>query len=350
MRNLITSAIALTALAVSACDTPTQPALNPAHAAPNADLVSFADGLGYTMVDISNWYGTSEATGINAGGTIVGYHGNVGWETGFILTGQTYTSISPPLGFSNTRPTDINDNGVVVGYSTDYYNSAKWIGWVKLPGQSPTALNKGTCAVTSADGINNVGDVVGMCDSKPALWHDLGASSPVILKSLSDASPTGEARDINDAGIIVGRTKAPGFWGNNAPVYWTSPSQPGLVTISGSLGGEAVSINKYSAVVGTYNTQSQGYGFQYGFIVPTKIYAGFPRAISDRGRVVGVRSGLPPRAFTVSSASTTEALLPVPGTGQSVASAVNTCGTVVGSYNDGALTHAVKWTKPFCDQ
>jgi uncharacterized membrane protein len=346
-RRIVGAAIAIAALAVSACDEPTEPSRTASRAAPSEDLMVFP--VGYSMIDLSNWPGSSDATSINAAGTIVGYHGEPGWESGFILSGGTYTSIAPLPTFSNSVPTDINDNGVVVGYSSDYYNFARWVGWVKLPGEAPKPLNQGPCVVTTANAINNVGDIVGFCDSRPAVWHYNGAFTPATLKTLSASDPTGEAKDINDNGLIVGITRSDAL-GADAAVYWFTPTEPHLIAVYGATSSRAASVSNVSGVAGSYSQGSTQHGFVFGFYVPTKLFDDPAWAISDKGRAIGVKLGSPARAFTAAPGSTTEQLLPVPGSGTSLARAVNDCGTIVGAYYSGSATHAVKWTKTFCDQ
>ena len=63
----------------------------------------------------------TNATGINASGTIVGFYEAAGVTHGFLLSGGTYTTIDP-LGAMSTTAQGINDMGQIVGQYTDASN------------------------------------------------------------------------------------------------------------------------------------------------------------------------------------------------------------------------------------
>jgi probable HAF family extracellular repeat protein len=260
--------------------------------------------------------------------------------------GQTFTDIPWYTDALVNSATDINDNGDVVGYALELF-PGRYVAWIKHPGYPPQPLDRGTCTQTAANGINNLGDVVGWCDNRPALWTS-PAASPVILKSLNAGDPTGVAMDIDDAGLMVGMTRSSA----NAivAVYWSGPSSPFAMNGPPANPSRAVRTNTALSAVGRYGDGTTQHGFVWRFGGSPTLLSGPATGISDKGRVVGVTADENGRAFTVSPGSTTEALLPIPGTGTSDAHGVNTCGTVVGSYKSGSAAHAVMWTKPFCDQ
>jgi probable HAF family extracellular repeat protein len=106
------------------------------------------------------------ATGINAGGEIVGFYYNNGsgfpglGAQGFLYNSGTYITLDDPLGVNGTFAYGINDLGEVVGFYYDATNTAHGFAYdggtyVTLDGP----LSGSTDVI--AHGINDAGQIVG---------------------------------------------------------------------------------------------------------------------------------------------------------------------------------------------
>src|SRR5712671_1363494 len=74
----------------------------------------------YTTLDEPNQVGlTTQVTGINDAGQIVGFYSDASNDAGFLLSGGTYTNFDDPLGANGTFATGINDVGQIVGSYLD---------------------------------------------------------------------------------------------------------------------------------------------------------------------------------------------------------------------------------------
>ena len=153
------------------------------------------------------------------------------------------------LGGGLSWPLDINDDGLIVGYGETQpdmpfgpIHAFVWDGvmhdlGVAAPGDSSVAL-----------GVNASGLIVGVSGSFPVLWSDRVIHGlPLPAGHLS-----GNARAVNDLGVIVGQThtfEPPGFTVSHAAVWENGvprllPSLPGA-RISG-----ATDLNEQGQIVG----------------------------------------------------------------------------------------------------
>src|SRR5262249_56405205 len=116
----------------------------------------------YTFTNFDDPLATSHftnATGINASGTVVGFYEASAVVHGFLLSGGIYTTIDPP-GTTSTSVQSINDMGQIVG---SYRDSAG-------PNPHGFLLSEGDYTIiddplatrgTNATGLNNKGQIVG---------------------------------------------------------------------------------------------------------------------------------------------------------------------------------------------
>lgn len=98
----------------------------------------------------------TNANGINNHGQIVGTFQSGDFQTGFLRTGNTFTTIQFP-GAVSTIPMSINDAGVIVG---DYFDGNSSHGFVSFQGRFVTFDFPGASS-TDVRGINNGGEIVG---------------------------------------------------------------------------------------------------------------------------------------------------------------------------------------------
>jgi probable HAF family extracellular repeat protein len=144
--------------------------------------------------------------------------------------------------------TDINDVGHITGadFSQRVPDAALWsAGSVTLLGGR---IDSGIPSV--ANGINNLGDVVGAYNDQAALWH---GAMKTILPDLGAGETV--AFDINDSGQIVGSSRYV-RGGAHRAVEWIDGKITDLGTLPGYTEGFAYAINAAGAIVGA----SQGGG------------------------------------------------------------------------------------------
>ena len=176
--------------------------------------------------------------------------------------GYTAETIEPPVNFTATSPSAVNDWGEVSGVFGGDGHAHPFIwshedGITKLV-ELPGAQN------TDARGMNNCRVIVGTADTefgpqRPVRWtspthiEDLGVYGPFLLDGVNYYNATGEA--INDRGQIVGYTTSAERF--STAYRWT----PGVgMELLGTLGGDtsaAGGINNRGDVVG-YSTVANG--------------------------------------------------------------------------------------------
>jgi probable HAF family extracellular repeat protein len=168
----------------------------------------------HKITDLGTFDGTdSFATGINNSGQVIGFFiakpvPGVAYipTRAFVFSGNKLVDLWT-LGRSVTTPTDINDLGQVVGYGQKpggrahafFYSGGRMKDLGTLPGGTQSY----------AYGINGSGQIVGASESADFTLHAFLYTKGVTqdLNSLIPAHSgwlLSEARDINDAGQIVG--------------------------------------------------------------------------------------------------------------------------------------------------
>lgn len=185
-------------------------------------------------------------TGINDSGEIVGrYSTATGAEEAFLYSDGTFTTINFP-GAAYTEPLGINNAGQIVGWlneSTGFLYSGGAFSMFQYPGTNNLA------GVTSANGINDSGQIVGNFSGAMALpsigcFFYSGGSFTTI------AGVTCQANGINDKGQVVGDNPTPFLWSNGA---FIPTNLPNSAFPSG--------INNSGQVVGTYVVNGNVEGF-----------------------------------------------------------------------------------------
>ena len=207
----------------------------------------------------------SRGYAINNAGTIVGESDNNA-SNAFVYQGGVMSGLTSLQG-GNTRGVahDVNDAGAVVGISTA--NTAaggtasrptRWSGGVPVDLGS---LDGADNTLGRAWGVNNLGTAVGVTRrtstptpvSQATLWTTPG--SPLNLGSLQPDSFS-EAFAVNDAGVAVGAAvngATPGGSSIRRPVRWVDPGSGYQIEDLGTLGftfGEAKDVNDAGQIVG----------------------------------------------------------------------------------------------------
>ena len=309
-------------------------------------------------------------------------------------------------GDEDNTPRALNEAGQVVGESGYYHQdsfppyteTSAYHAWLWENGSGPQDLGNLGQASSSANGINESGQVVGTSTLADADWrHD---TRPFMWESTDDMQNLGtpdaydeaSAYDINDAGQVVGNawtwnyTEEDGYSTIERAFLWKDGSKINLGTLDGSPSSNAVDINTSGQVTGFAMSPNiadyRPFLWQDGVMRELPTLSGTignpPRDMNDQGYVVGAayyprnaQGDAPSKAFLYKNGNVTA--LPAPagyvlGTDFMEATAINNSGQIVGfaqkadDYTDtsgwlysGGQTYNLKdlvpaesdWTKMF---
>jgi probable HAF family extracellular repeat protein len=253
-----------------------------------------------------------------------------GWRVGILVAGFLFAGMAQgasatyevglikmtalaTLGGGDDSAIDINNHGVIVGYSKNPGFSRRAVRW-----QGGLISDLGTPASSYrgfARGINDNGEIVGFYGDPDefnyqAFYWSAGTGVITLNRSLYpgksfDSSYVGMARAINDSGVIVGSIEASALDGDvpfkrcyrSLPVIWENPyATPRILHCSEAGDGpnSAAAINRSAAVAGyDYNGSSPDTGFRWKngvtTSVPAPVFGSNPRmaGINDAGMLVG---------------------------------------------------------------
>jgi hypothetical protein len=260
--------------------------------------------------------------------------------------------IPSPAG-TTTAPTALNDNGAIVGFLESGTGTAFHITGFLFSGGTFTHFRFPGSADTLPHDINKSGVIVGSFDvtggnGQRAFQVRSGAFSEVKLPGFPSAPAIAEG--INDLGDIVGQ-----FNGNGSDLgFLLHQGKLTIISFPGAAGGTfPSSINNQGAVVGTYFDQAERSGV-HGFMWKNGAFTNveFPGAaatqpvkISNNGDIVGtyVDSGLVEHGFSFDNGR--YSTISRPGVNDTQLFAVNSFDNVIG-FGSGASGGA--WFKGFC--
>jgi uncharacterized membrane protein len=287
----------------------------------------------------------------------------------FLHTAIGNQKIPGLYGSKSDHAADITNNGQVVGTSyfdgpLDWYGSERARVFIRQPGGAMLLmpsfltvpyLGGDVWIINSfAYAVNDVPDINGITVVGEALIN-YGSTDYIGFRwSLADGLELVNAEsgnDVNNDGVVVGR-KA----GYGEAHFWTSdgaggPLAPNLPINTSS---SAIGVNNKTRVVGAYwvnNGKRQGFvwDWYFGLQLMGPLSADYqPHRISDKDRIIGTDRASS-RAFTLYK-GVFSYLPPLAPGKPTYASAVNTCGTIVGIAHDAnGVPRAVKWSRRVCD-
>jgi hypothetical protein len=245
-------------------------------------------------------------------------------------------------GYTGVQPTSISANGYIVGYARSA-NNDRGLFW-------PSYLNPprdmgGLGAITRPRAVNSQGVAVGeyyatsVRDLPTAFTWSLSGGIRSIAPPNSNQS---QAYDISDSGYVAGFA-----WSGleQAATRWYPGTFQAGTAAYGNFAWRAVQNGTIFGYTTAWDLSNHAYN-----IAPNSISLVY--GISDSGRRVGTNIfATPRRGWTVAPGASTALILPVPaGAMDSYATAVDACGSILGSltYPDGS-TKAVLWAKLLCD-
>ncbi|MGP0068787.1 MAG: PEP-CTERM sorting domain-containing protein [Isosphaeraceae bacterium] len=226
-----------------------------------------------TSVELSGSSLASMANGINSSGTVVGFDGNMSAFS--IPNGGTPSTFIPPDGTS-AFALGINDHGVIVGqYSTATGTTPGFI----LNGNTYTTVNAPSGPdVVNAQGINNNGLVVGFYVGNDDEDHGFIAhASSAMNGSLTGTAVSdpnvpnflfSQILGVNDYGIAVGYYEDTsfsqhGFFYNTNTGQYTFLDDPNAANIGGTEITQITGINDSGEITGFYVGSD---GLAHGFV------------------------------------------------------------------------------------
>ena len=246
------------------------------------------DQMTWTVTDLGTFGGaTSQALDVNEQGDVVGDARLANNDAHAFLEASPLTDLGTLGGDGHSSATEINDAGLIVGWSwapgTTTRHAVMYAGGVMsdlFPGSAASAL-----------AVNSAGQIVGVRGDEAFLRS---GTTTTNLGTLGGA--TSQARDINDQGVIVGWAELADGTTERAFVY-----QAGQMADIGTLGGtnsRAYGVNSQGWVAGDSQTAGNasdwppGHGFIFrngtmtdiGTLGGAKSHAD---AINDEGVVVG---------------------------------------------------------------
>ncbi|MCW5624592.1 MAG: hypothetical protein KIT73_07760 [Burkholderiales bacterium] len=282
----------------------------------NDNTVAFITD-GNTLIDVWSRAGfDSRAYSVNASGQVVGTFGSDRWDSiSAFSSGPNGTS---PFLFEDhpfSSSWDINDAGRTVGYT--YFEVGtrnERRGFVTDENDIPIMLPSLGGPDSDARAINNLGQIAG--DGASPGWEarEIFIVDGGEIRSLGNlpGSRYGIARDINDAGQIVGVS--------GSFAFVSEPGGGALINLGSSLPGttnEALAINNHGSIVGVFVDSAGDETYRSAFFYRNGVAldlselqdvrdAGWTRileaaAINDHGVIVGTGIiGGQERAFVLS--------------------------------------------------
>ena len=238
----------------------------------------WSSGSGVTVITNSLSSGDTEGSDINDAGTVVGWVNNV---DGNRTAAFRWTSGGGMVELSNgvyatgtSRATAINSSGQVAGYVQDENGNASAVRWESNGAMTLLATMPSTWVEALAFDINDAGWVSGYgIDEegfyRPFLWNGSAYADLGTLSEDSDAYADG----LNNLGQVVGESTSGAFLYRDAQLFDLNDLAAGYLVGGTSVGFHSLSIayaiNDAGAIVGV-GEYFDGTGFQsVGFLLTT---------------------------------------------------------------------------------
>lgn len=307
---------------------------------PGGRAFRWTPASGMTSLGVLPGFQESFATAVSSTGLVVGGLVNaVGDTSAFLWSEQRGMKLLAPLpGSGASNATGVNASGVVVGYAVTSGNLQHAVIW-DATGAIRELSPPGTRS-SSATGINDAGQVVGQSDVRgwnaPFIWSS--SEGLALLKA------PGIAWAINAAGQVVGEA-------SNAPFVWNARDSVRWLPIpAGENGGAAVAISNSGVIAGrtgsdycrfydddfcSMDIEHPAYWPDESTVVDLRPHPDLRargvtlRGVNAAGQFVGGSSATG-RAFVWTAAKGYQDLGTLPGRNNSIATALNDSGVIVG--------------------
>jgi probable HAF family extracellular repeat protein len=260
-----------------------------------------------------------------------------------------FTRINPQPGCQTTFAQGINNLGQIVGYSSCAGSPQGFL----LHNGTFSPVNVPNTSYSVPVGINDQGVVSGLFISEILYQgfrfdgsHFTTFDAPVLNPSFS---PSTSAQGINNEGTIVGRSAECDMGGliwcyNPQGFIRSAAGQFSFFTLGATTDINPFGINNFGQIVGFYDSGSpRGFLWDPGGSYIDLVYPGadqtYAYGINDLGQVVG--------SYSASSAShgfiyqaSTYTTVDFPNSNYTYVTGINNLGQIVGYYNDGSYTYS----------
>jgi len=263
---------------------------------------------------------------------------------------RSFVSFDVP-GASLTRPLDVNNSGVVVGF---YHSQTGFHGFVLNQGAFATVDFPGA-VLTNVFGINDLGEMVGRFQTEEGVDHGFVLSNGVFRQIDFPGSIATQCHGINKKGQIVGRyfnveNSGQGGGGGLAREHGFLLGAHGFTSIDfpGADTTDAWKINDSGDITGDWSTNGAlQSGSLHGYTLVAGQYSSFdfPNAFGTAGRdinasaqIVGVlfdKKCIGPLGHGFVRTNTSYESFDFPMSACSTANGLNNSGLIVGAYIDG---------------
>ena len=253
---------------------------------------------------------TSTGSGISSNGVVAGSQSGRRGSTA--NTWSPATTLRAPRGSIGAQASDVNDNGLAVGWSANSIGDTVAVRW---DGTRATILAAGAGApsISLAFAVNDAGTIVGRGDFATAPFRralSWSGTSMTTLKSLGDGVDSATA--ISQSGLITGAGLSPvdakfhavvwsGATVTDLGLFGSAPTQGYGVNSCGTVVGEAV-VSVVDEITEAVIWQGGGQAVALEALLPAAHGwdLHIARAVNDAGQIVGYgfrfgQSGL--RAF-----------------------------------------------------
>lgn len=259
---------------------------------------------------------------------------------------QSYTVTDlGTLGGNLSNALAINDVGQVAGFADLANGNQRAFLWSKTQGMKSLPLLHVGDATSSANGINNISQVVGTSGSSAFLWTKAGGIQD--LGNLGGSSA--RAFGINNLGQVVGDSLLAGDSEQHAFLWTSGTGMQDLGTLGG-IGSTAYAVNDLGQVVGTSLlsdnvTQHAFLWTQSGGMQDLGTLGGpssVANAVNASGEVVGLANNTTTSSvgFTWTQAKGMRSM----NLANTVGLGANSAGQVVGYWLAGATSSGILWT------
>jgi probable HAF family extracellular repeat protein len=300
-----------------------------------------------------------EALGINDAGVVVGESRGHAfrWQNG------VFKDLGTIVGGTQSAANDINNNGVIVGWSLNSAGDTRAIRWA--PDGKKRSLGTLGGRNSEATAINDFGVIVGWSETLSGQRHAFRWENGVMTDLGTMGGAWSIAYDINRGGAIVGYSQVPS--GERHAFKWKTGVFKDLGTRSGGYEGQfsiATAVNTKGQIAGILGPPLDALGEEEDFTVGFLFYQDvmttccrFRRPttevedINPNGIIVGMEEDLRGAEPTDNEdawvyENGTTARLPELSEGHSGAKAINLAGTIAGfSQTAAGQIRAVIWRR-----
>jgi probable HAF family extracellular repeat protein len=263
------------------------------------------------------------------------------------------------LGGSHSVATAVNESGVIAGASFTAAGSQHAFIWIERTGLADLGTLPFPFTNSYATGISRKNIVIGQSwkTSDDYATHGFAWSRNTGMIDLGGLGGDTYPNAVNSDGLVVGTAYTPGF-AQSRPFAWTRSG--GFVDL-GSLGGsygEALAVSDTGTVVGySYTAGDPSFPHPFVWTLATGMidlgtlangYSGYATAVNDSGVVVGYASTLGNEEVRAFKWSFTTGIvnLGTPTGGDSYANGISNDGSIFGNSTtaDGQGLQAFAWT------